>query len=454
VAVAALGLAAAAPASGGGPLIVGGTFGIAGVPFTWDTSLGEFPYRTDGGKLGLMDNPTANARVAALFQVWEDVPTASIGFNNAGAILSTGVFSDGDVDTVKELDAVTASCDAGTQSPIVYDTKGTLFNSLFGENSGVIGLAGVCALSDQGRILSALVALNGDFLDGDAVGEYEVTDNEFDAVFIHEFGHLFGLGHSQVNVNCLTGSPPGCTDFSDDAFGLPTMFPFLLSGLEETPGVHPARTLSADDVAWVSKLYPEAGFSNSYGVISGTIFFGDGLTPVQGVNVIARRVDDPGTPENEGRRVVVSVVSGYLFTGVPGQNVTGNNPPSPFGSRSPLLIGTYEIAVPPGNYTVEVESVLCPYSAACFEGGSRVGPLDRPLPSPGPPEFWNLGESSTDVVTVSTPITVSAGGVQSGIHIILNVTLERLDRLESAGLGDSPVQPAWVRRRATARVTS
>jgi len=444
--VLAVGLGGVWPASAGGPLIVGGTLGPAGVPFTWDTSLGEFPYRTDGGKLGVMDNAAANARVAAMFQVWEDVPTASIGFNNAGPILSTGTFSDGNVNKVGEFNAVSDSCEAATQSPIVYDGNGKLFDSLFGENSGVIGLAGPCALNDEGRILSALVALNGDFRDGDAVGEYEVTDNEFDAVFIHEFGHLFGLGHSQANLNCLTGSPAGCSSFSDDAFGLPTMFPFLLSALEETPGVNPARTLSQDDIAWVSKLYPDAGFSSSFGVISGTILFGDGLTPAQGVNVIARQVDDLGTPENEGRRVVVSAVSGYLFTGTPGQSVTGTNPPSPFGSRNPLLIGIFEIPVPPGSYRVEVESVLC-NSASCFGSGSRVGPLDPPIPSPGPAEFWNLGESATDVVTSWSPVSVSAGGTQSGINIILNVILERLDRLESAELRESHAWPAWLRRR-------
>ena len=265
-------------------------------------------------------------------------------------------------------------------------------------------------------------------------------------IFIHEFGHLFGLGHSQANLNCLTGSPAGCSSFSDDAFGLPTMFPFLLSALEETPGVNPARTLSQDDIAWVSKLYPDAGFSSSFGVISGTILFGDGLTPAQGVNVIARQVDDLGTPENEGRRVVVSAVSGYLFTGTPGQSVTGTNPPSPFGSRNPLLIGIFEIPVPPGSYRVEVESVLC-NSASCFGSGSRVGPLDPPIPSPGPAEFWNLGESATDVVTSWSPVSVSAGGTQSGINIILNVILERLDRLESAELRESHAWPAWLRRR-------
>src|SRR3989338_6906219 len=185
-----------------------------------------------------------------MFQVWEDVPTAAIGFNRLGQI--TGL-ADGNVETLAEFDRVVGRCEAGSQSPIIYDKQGALFSVLFGPGSGVIGFAGPCQVSNGGRIVSALVALNGG-------------------------GHFFGLDHSQVNLNCLFG----CASGSDDAFGLPTMFPFLISGLTEVPGVHPARTLSMDDLAWVSRLYPDPSFSSSYGTISGTILFSDGLTPAQG----------------------------------------------------------------------------------------------------------------------------------------------------------------------------
>ncbi len=82
----------------------------------------------------------------------------------------------------------------------------------------------------------------------------------------------------------------------------------------------------------------------------------------QGVNVIARQVDDPYTSEDESRRIAVSSVSGYLFTGNLGQSVTaalaspseddtnGNRS----GSRNPALRGFYQLSVPPGTYTVEV----------------------------------------------------------------------------------------------------
>jgi hypothetical protein len=365
-----------------------------------------------------------------MFQVWEDVATASIGFNRIGDLLPTGAFTDGNVSTIAEFNAVEGSCNSGTQNPIVYDQDGSLFNALFGSGTNVIGFAGVCAINNAGRIVAAEAALNGRFRDGNA-GNGELTDNEFDAVFIHEFGHFFGLDHSQINLNCLGG---GCADFSDDAFGLPTMFPFLLSGLEETPGVHPARTLSVDDRAWVSRLYPAPSFSTTHGTITGTILFSDGVTHAQGVNVLARQLDDPGTPAiDESRRNVVSVISGFLFTGNTGQSITGTNTGgSSLGSRTPLQIGAFEMPIPAAaggtSYTVEVESL-----EPGFTAGSSVGPLDPPIANPGPNEFWNVGESNSDNPATSSPTPpVTPGGTVPGIDIILNGTPTRFDSFESA----------------------
>jgi hypothetical protein len=68
------------------------------------------------------------------------------------------------------------------------------------------------------------------------------------------------------------------------------------------------------------------------------------------------------------------------------------------GSRDAGLVGYYEIEVPPGTYTIEVESVF-----AGFESGSSVGPFQVPVRIPGQPEFWNDTESSFDDVSVKTP---------------------------------------------------
>lgn len=425
------------PARAGGPNLPGSTtLGAEGAAILWDTSA-PVSYRVDGGALGNMSSATAIARVNTLFQTWQNVPTATITYTNAGAINSTGAFSDGDVDTVSEFNAIDGDCTAGNQTPVIFDANGALLNAL-NLPSGVIGFAGPCRIVN-GRIVSALAYMNGRFIDGNQVNG-ELTSQEFDEAFVHEFGHLSGLDHSQINVEVLNGAPNACS--ADDLAGLPIMFPFAFCQARA-----PANpVLSSDDAAWISKLYPEPSFAASYGVISGTVFFSDGITHAQGVNVIARAVNNPATPgQNEARRIAVSAVSGYLFTGFVGQIVTTNAAPSPFGSRNPALIGTFEIPVPPGTYTVEVESI-----DSAFVGGSSVGTIQFPIPSPGPKEFWDSAESATDLPSFTT-ITVAAGQTAANTNIILNGTPPRFDAFESAGHSAPSVQAAtpvaWLRPR-------
>lgn len=436
-------------ARAGGPLFVGSpTMGTDGQPITWDTSV-PVAYRADGGNLGTLTNAQAIARVQTMFQVWQNVPTANIAYANAGPIQMAGSFADGDVDTVLEFSDVLDSCDAGTQSPIIFDADGSLF-SMLGLPSGVIGFAGRCLLSGD-RILSASAVMNGRWTDGNQ-GNGELTAAGFDQAFTHEFGHFSGLGHSQINVEVFNNAPNACS--ADNLAGLPLMFPFLYCQARTSSGL---PMLAPDDMAWISRLYPETNnnaamnqqpFTAAYAFITGTIFFSDGITHAQGVNVIARVVNNPSTIQNESRRVAVSVVSGYLFTGNPGQNVTGDNPGSQFGSRNPALIGTFEIPVPPGNYTVEVESV-----DPAFVFGSGVGPLRVPIPAPGPKEFWNSGESDTDNTLTATTITVTAGQTVSGINIILNGTPPRFDAFESAQLRSHPPVYPSPRHKSPAEET-
>jgi hypothetical protein len=172
------------------------------------------------------------------------------------------------------------------------------------------------------------------------------------------------------------------------------------------------------------------------------------------VNVIARQVDDPTTAEDESRRIAVSAVSGYLFTGNIGQSVTADMPVAfehnvggdPNGSRNPALIGSYEISVPPGTYTVEVEAVL-----NSFTGGSGVGPNDPPMPLPGTPEFWNNDESAFDFPLQRDTITVHGGDKVTGIDIILNIPFATFDQFEDSG---QLFDPPMVSPTTTARLRS
>lgn len=420
-------------AQAGGPLVVGGPgFGIDGQAFTWDTAAMPIRYRVDGGPLSrtpagatVINNASGLARVQSMFQAWQSVPTAAISFTYGGPIQSTGAFVDGDVSTVVEFNAVMASCDSGAQNPIMFDADGSIVRGL-GLDPDIIGFAGPCKLDKtSGHIASGFALLNGQFQDGiDQGTNFELTANQFDEAITHELGHLVGLDHSQINVSVLW-QLGGCTP--DDLAGLPLMFPLAFCPARADAGL---PILAPDDMAWLSRLYPGATYAANYGLITGVIRFSDGITHAQGVNVIARQVDDPSTPVNESRRVAVSVVSGFRFTGNPGQSLTGDNVKgNQSGSRDPVLIGYYEIPVPPGTYTVEVESIQ-----PGFTGGSSVGPLDPPIVMPGAtPEFWNHGESAFDDPAAKDAIQVAPGQTVPNIDVILNRTPPRFDQFEDSG---------------------
>lgn len=380
-----------AGALAGGPLIIAGDSN----PIVWDTT-SAIPYTTDNGPLSAsVGESDAQSRVSAMFSVWQNVASATISYTRAGFIQPVPGFSDGDVSTVTEYNAVEGDCAAGNQSPIVYDANGSIFDALGIDNTSVIGFAGPCAfIPNQGEIISGQAVMNGLFQDGQASPVPDLPAAAFDAVFIHEFGHFSGLDHSQINVECGFVS---CG--VDDLDGLPTMFPFLI-GAEQ-------GTLSIDDVAWISKLYPAgggSGFTATHGHITGTIFFSDVESHAQLVNVIARRVGD-------SRAMAASNVSGYRFRFFHGNPIT-NPAPSTLGGTNPALIGLYEIPLPPGSYMVEVESI----HPAFVEGSSVGGPVQIDMPGTAPPPIG--------------PINVTAGATSSGHDVTLIGTAPRFDQFE------------------------
>jgi hypothetical protein len=396
----AIGLLASGIAAAGGPLVID----TSGQPFTWSTAA-AIPYRTDGGALSpTVDNDAARARVQAMFAVWQNVASASISYSRVGDILDVGSFTDGNVSTADEYDAVEGACLAGDQSPIVYDEDGQIFADVVADDS-VIGFAGPCALDPaQGRILSGQAVMNGLYQDGQAAPIPDLSAAEFNTTFVHEFGHFSGLDHSQINVECAAAA---CGN--DDLEGLPTMFPFLVSDSQES--------LSVDDIGWISRLYPATGgtgFDATHGTVSGTVYFTDGESHVQLVNVIARRVDDAVTAADESRTMAASGVSGNtvrVFRGNP-INEPSSQPFGPFGSEDAAALGRFEIPLPPGSYTLEVESIN-----PAFVEGSSVGGNERiEMPGTAPPP---LG-----------PLQVAAGVIAAGNDVVLLNTPPRFDQFE------------------------
>jgi hypothetical protein len=401
LAVFSAGLLAAGTAVAGGALAIR----TSGEPFTWSTA-SAIQYRTDGGPLSpTVSNAQAQARVQGMFAVWQNVASANISYSRIGDIQDVGSFTDGNVSTADEYDAVEGACLDGDQNPIIYDEDGQIFADVVADDS-VIGFAGPCALDPaQGRILSGQAVMNGLYQDGQAAPIEDLTVAQFNATFIHEFGHFSGLDHSQINVECASGS---CS--ADSFTGVPTMFPFLVTSQQES--------LSIDDIGWISRLYPAAGgsgFDATHGIVSGTVYFTDGESHAQLVNVIARRVDDAGTPADESRTLAASAISGVTVRVFRGNPISepNNQPFGPFGSEDPVALGHFEIPLPAGfSYTLEVESV-----DPAFVEGSSVGGDERiDMPGTPPPPIG--------------PLPVAAGATSAGNDVVLLNTPPRFDQFE------------------------
>ena len=221
-----------------------------------------------------------------------------------------------------EFSYVVQSCDDGAQNPVVFDASGSLLTQL-GLDPFVIGFTSLCALDHvTGHIRSAMVFLNGQFVDGTSdFSNPEIDVDQFEEAAAHEFGHFVGLDHSQINAEVLNQAPDNCG--ADLLAGLPLMFPFAQCQARKSASL---PVLAPDDMAWISKLYPSGTFVTAPTAQFAELCFSqDGLSQFQGANVVAQRVDDPGTAENESLRIAVSAVSGLYFTGNPGQSITGDN---------------------------------------------------------------------------------------------------------------------------------
>jgi len=426
----------------GGPLGVGGpSLGIPGVPLTWDPATMPVQYRIDPGPMAklpsgtvVIDNAAAIARVNSMFATWSNVATASLSTNYAGALLASGAYTGGPVvngsNDLANYNALRQSCINGQQSPIIFDPNGNLAAAL-GLSSGIIGFSSSCSGNTvTGRYKTSEIFLEGKYQDGvNTSSNHELTSNQFNQAITHEIGHLFGLDHSQINVDVLGQQSSNCN--TSEVAGLPIMFPFAFCQDRLSLSL-PA--LAPDDIAWISRLYPvtapAAGktiTSSAYGTISGTVFFSDGITHAQGVNVIARSTSNPLS-------VAFSAVSGYLFTANIGQSVTCgvaqsscNTSGSSLGTRDTRFVGTFDIPVTPGTYTVLAESIN-----PNFAGGSSVGPLDVPVPMPG-------------TAPSAQQVSVVAGGSVTA-NITLQGTASRFDSFESSELILRDSFYLWLRR--------
>ncbi|NNF07609.1 MAG: T9SS type A sorting domain-containing protein [Candidatus Eisenbacteria bacterium] len=277
----------AGPAIAGGPLLI---FDAATkTPYAYP---GPVSVYTDLGDLGVMTNASADAMVTSVLAEWSGVSSSSFSASVTGDFASV---------SLPDITSLNASTVIGTFNGggvhVIYDDDGMIISGVIGAPPGVLGVATPEFFAAGTKdIAESWVVLNGTSVDpGDPSGIM------FEAVPTHEFGHAINLAHTEVNGAIVafgeTAFPDGCMPPPPPAAPpgfaeVATMYPFLSVSVSAGVGVEYA-SLEKDDMVSLSDLYPAPGYPGTFGSFAGTVFQPDGLTPIQGVNVVARNVLDP-----------------------------------------------------------------------------------------------------------------------------------------------------------------
>jgi len=314
--------AASIPCFAGGPAFVAGSGfdpSAKGRSLTW--SNGRVQYFTDQGDLSsILTNAQADAFVADAFTRWTTISSIALSVSSGGHLAEdiSGSNVTGYPDGTYTIPADIQPAAIGTPVGIVYDYDGKVTEALLGVGAGGAGLCFTNAVfggpdnfSTDAHLVHALVVLNG------VCASTSAQLPEVRYRLVRTLGRVLGLGWSQANLNVFTGTPtPGTDDFE----GLPLMH--FLDSVSCVPIAlcYPdADVPKMDDRSTLRRLYP----NGQTGRIHGSVYFadanGNAAQPMQGVNIVARRVD-AGDPS---RRYVATSISGFSFRGNAGNPING-----------------------------------------------------------------------------------------------------------------------------------
>ncbi|MDO8527558.1 MAG: hypothetical protein Q7T03_07725 [Deltaproteobacteria bacterium] len=377
---------------------------------------------TSGGPVNI-DNATAiRDWVRPLFDTWKNV-TLDLPSGEHVSTVAIKFVEDGPIgyDITKENhETFTKTPKPGDPilpTVVIFDADGSITadymqdktkrNSIAGlgqpfvDSSGVLIQRGFIILN--GRMIDGVYKAdgnddtnNGEFVQNPSASNQAEVKKRFQAVILHELGHLLNLDHAQVNLdivmNCSLGS-------CDQPEAVPTLFP----NLKVTDQFTPHR----DDKVALSLLYPTQAFNSKFCRVTGEIVNKDGKG-MQGVNVIASSTDDAVrdaramvsgvyyAPETEdGHYVLAGLVPNqdYEISFEPLSKYYNDKPASgfqPLGPTSPVGFTPGVISAADGTQTVR-----------CSQGGQTIAmpafTVDITQPSTGesPPEGGDDGSAAT-----------------------------------------------------------
>jgi hypothetical protein len=421
-----------AGAHAGGPKYVAGVKffgpGVVGQPVRW--AGGQVNYFVDRGPLSSsVTNQQATAMVDAAAALWNAVPAAGVALRDMGT-LNEDVNGSNIQAKNGQITAPADVMPSATSYPlgVIFDEDGSVIDAIFGsgasepiscQNNGIFFW--LDNFSSGAAIAHGVILLNGLC----ATNPKMITMMSFQLE--RALGRILGLDYAQVNPGAQENGEPGGT------LGWPVMQPESgLCGSQGGACIPNPTVLRWDDISALNRMYPItaqnlASFpgklltaANTVS-IQGTIAFraGEGM---QGVNVVARPLDENGDPLYE---YTVTFVSGAYFSGNHGNPVTGWNgangqPLAMWGSNKPEMQGFFDLSgmpLPPGmktaNYMVTFEPVNPNYILA-----ESVGPYVAGSPSPSgtlePITVPGMAAGSTRTLAVNVADS-AVGGFEDAI---------------------------------------
>ncbi len=307
------------------------------------------------------------------FDAWEAIPTSTVTFTFAGTSSQSAIGLDA-LHLITWADTNPSFCGGGTVA-VTPSTSLTAQLTVTDSNrdlnaDGIVDL--LPSIYPSGTVLPAGTMVDADMAWCPASNDYtdeliDTTTFTFDIVGVgtHEIGHFIGASHSSLI------SP------------VSTLLPFVDTRANFNSAI---RTLSPDDIASASRIYPAPGFATDLGTITGQLRFPGTTTPAAGVSVTAFNV---ATGE-----MTVQVFSVSQFTAT---------------SSAP---GSFRIdGLPPGSYRVGIEY---------FDSTTGIGGF-------GDADWWDNNRYNT---------TVFNGNVARGAA--------RPEFVSSPETGDDDLQPAVV----------